>query len=145
MAKKTFSLEEANQILDSIKNHVEDIVEINKKILHTSKDVETLFDIWGNTVMEKNNPDNNLYIEMIERGAFLSEELKMKINEVEETGCYIKDLKLGLIDFPYEHQGKTVLLCWKVGEDEIRHWHDIHAGFSSRKPIEDLKPVSKEQ
>lgn len=80
MAKKTFTLEEANQTLEEIRPHVEVIVDINEKIIHTSKDVENLFDIWGDNVMEKNNPDHEIYFELIERGSFLSNELKERVD-----------------------------------------------------------------
>ncbi|MBU0530133.1 MAG: DUF2203 domain-containing protein [Candidatus Aenigmatarchaeota archaeon] len=144
MAKKTFTLEEANQTLEEIRPHVEVIVDINEKIIHTSKDVENLFDIWGDNVMEKNNPDHEIYFELIERGSFLSNELKERVIEVEKIGCYLKDFKLGLVNFPFEHEGKKVFLSWKLGEKSIDYWHEMNSGFSGRKRIDELnKPISQ--
>jgi len=147
MSEKTFSLEEAQETLKKVKPRVEEVVEINRTIQYTSKDMETLFDIWGDSVMEKGNPDNGLYLNMIEKGDMLADEMKNRLSEIEEVGCHVKDLKLGLIDFPFDHEGRRVFLCWKLGEDKIKYWHDAHAGFTGRKHINELinRPISQEQ
>jgi hypothetical protein len=49
----------------------------------------------------------------------------------------VKDLDIGLLDFPCQVEGRTVLLCWKLGEQGITHWHDTSEGFAGRKPIDD--------
>lgn len=56
-------------------------------------------------------------------------------NELEELGVLLKGESQGLVDFPWEKDGKVVFLCWKLGEPEIRYWHEIEAGFSGRKPL----------
>ena len=45
------------------------------------------------------------------------------------------DLDEGLVDFPALHRGETVLLCWQLGEDEIRYWHSVEGGFAGRRPL----------
>ena len=55
--------------------------------------------------------------------------------ELNEIGCELKGIDEGLIDFPSEREGRTVYLCWKLGEDEITHWHELDTGFSSRQPL----------
>ena len=49
----------------------------------------------------------------------------------------MKDLDIGLLDFPCQVEGRTVLLCWKLGEKGITHWHDPSEGFAGRKPIDE--------
>lgn len=62
--------------------------------------------------------------------------LKAVIEKIYATGCQIKDLDMGLVDFPTLYHGNEVLLCWKLGEDAIRFWHGLEDGFSGRKPID---------
>jgi hypothetical protein len=59
------------------------------------------------------------------------------IQEVESLGCVIKDLDLGLVDFPARRGPTQVYLCWRLGEAEIRHWHGLEEGFAGRKPLGD--------
>jgi hypothetical protein len=49
----------------------------------------------------------------------------------------VKDLDIGLLDFPCEVEGRTLLLCWKLGEKGITHWHSTTEGFAGRKPIDE--------
>jgi len=56
--------------------------------------------------------------------------------ELEEIGVQVKDLEQGLLDFPSVMDGKTVLLCWKLGEKEIGFWHSVEDGFAGRKPLD---------
>jgi hypothetical protein len=57
------------------------------------------------------------------------------IDELAEQGAEVKDIDEGLIDFPALRQGETVLLCWQLGEDEIRYWHRVEDGFAGRRPL----------
>ena len=72
----------------------------------------------------------------------LSEILKSALNRILETGCLIKDLDVGLLDFPAVINQLDVYLCWKLGEDRIRFYHRQDEGFASRKPLDprDLGP-----
>jgi len=58
------------------------------------------------------------------------------IEKLEELGVVLKDLDLGLLDFPSVRQGEEVLLCWQVGEDSVTTWHGLEEGFAGRKPID---------
>lgn len=62
--------------------------------------------------------------------------LKHAIEKVQEFGCLVKDLDIGLIDFPTLFQGDEVYLCWKLGETGIQVWHGVQEGFRGRKPID---------
>ncbi len=66
-------------------------------------------------------------------------ETKMReaIDKIHETGCIVKDLDVGLVDFPSLLEGEEVYLCWKLGEERITYWHGIHEGFAGRKPLDD--------
>jgi hypothetical protein len=67
----------------------------------------------------------------------LTEELNQTIDEIQQTGCVIKDLEMGLVDFPSLRGGEEVYLCWKLGEEHIGYWHGIEEGFAGRKPLDE--------
>ncbi len=64
------------------------------------------------------------------------QEAKDTLAEIEEIGVQVKDLEQGLLDFPCVLDGRTVLLCWKLGEKEIGYWHAPEDGFEGRKPLD---------
>jgi hypothetical protein len=61
--------------------------------------------------------------------------LRRAMEQIRETGCLVKDLDIGLVDFPALRRGVEVCLCWKLGERSIGHWHGMDEGFRGRKPI----------
>jgi hypothetical protein len=63
--------------------------------------------------------------------------VKDSLAEIDATGVQVKDLDMGLLDFPCVVDGRTVLLCWKLGEKGITHWHGVEEGFAGRKPIDE--------
>jgi hypothetical protein len=72
----------------------------------------------------------------------LAETLRTALNHILETGCVIKDLDTGLLDFPSRINKEEVYLCWRLGEDRIRFYHRQDEGFAGRKPLDprDLGP-----
>ena len=62
-------------------------------------------------------------------------ELAHAVDAIVEHGVEVKDVDEGLVDFPALHHGETVLLCWKLGEDEIGYWHSVEEGFAGRRPL----------
>ena len=62
--------------------------------------------------------------------------MRSGIEAVVETGCLVKDLDIGLVDFPTLFRGVEVYLCWKLGESGIGFWHGVDEGFRGRKPID---------
>jgi hypothetical protein len=62
--------------------------------------------------------------------------LKSLVERIHDTGCQVKDLDMGLVDFPTLYQEEEVLLCWKLGESGIEYWHGLEEGFRGRKPID---------
>jgi hypothetical protein len=64
-----------------------------------------------------------------------SEKTRSAVEEIEAIGCKVKDIDLGLIDFPGRLNGEDVFWCWRLGEHRIRFWHRPDEGFDGRKPI----------
>jgi hypothetical protein len=65
----------------------------------------------------------------------LARELAHTVDDLAARGVQVKDVDEGLVDFPALRQGETVLLCWKLGEDEIRYWHTLDGGFAGRQEL----------
>ena len=63
------------------------------------------------------------------------EQLEKEIQKLEELGCILKDMSIGLIDFPAVRLGTRVWLCWKLGEKTVAFWHGLNEGYGGRKSI----------
>lgn len=57
------------------------------------------------------------------------------VEELTPIGCALKGFEDGLVDFPSRLQDRDILLCWKLGEPEIMHWHELDTGFAGRQPL----------
>jgi hypothetical protein len=62
---------------------------------------------------------------------------KDAIEEIDAIGVQVKDLDIGLLDFPCKLDNEIVLLCCKMGETKITHWHTVESGFQGRQPLDD--------
>lgn len=61
--------------------------------------------------------------------------IREALGKIEQAGCVVKDLDVGLVDFPSVVNDEQVYLCWKLGEERIRYWHRMDEGFAGRKPL----------
>ena len=66
----------------------------------------------------------------------LANEITESVERVNDLGCLVKDLELGLVDFYALQEGDPVFLCWQFGEPAVSHWHGVDEGYASRKPLE---------
>lgn len=67
----------------------------------------------------------------------LVDALKEDVAALRRQGCIVKDVDAGLVDWYACKEGRDVFLCWKLGEKEVRYWHDVDVGFAGRRPISD--------
>ncbi|MGI8990847.1 MAG: DUF2203 domain-containing protein [Bryobacteraceae bacterium] len=65
-----------------------------------------------------------------------ADRLKTALEEIQDVGCVVKDLDIGLVDFPTLFRGEEVYLCWRMDEPDIEFWHGVHEGFQGRKAID---------
>ena len=63
--------------------------------------------------------------------------VRESLAEIDSIGVQVKDLEAGLLDFPFRLDEEIVLLCWRIGEPAIKHWHAMDAGFKSRQPVDE--------
>jgi len=65
------------------------------------------------------------------------ERVRESISEIDTIGVQVKDLETGLLDFPFRLDEEIVLLCWRMGEPAIEHWHTVDSGFQGRQPVDE--------
>ncbi|MBN1553670.1 MAG: DUF2203 domain-containing protein [Phycisphaerae bacterium] len=65
--------------------------------------------------------------------------LQTCLEELDQIGVELRDFARGIVDFPCLHEDRLISLCWLFGEEEVTHWHERHAGFACRQPIELLQ------
>lgn len=63
--------------------------------------------------------------------------VRESIAEIDAIGVQVKDIETGLLDFPFRLDDDVVLLCWRIGEPSIEHWHTLDAGFKGRQPVDE--------
>ena len=122
VGRKVFSLDEANRSLPLVRRIVEDIVAAHRE-LHSLRDQMA-------DAMDRRAVDHDIEHE--------TRRMETLQNELEVVGCELKDPSIGLIDFLGQHQGREIYLCWKLGEDQVQYWHELHSGFASRRPVSQL-------
>jgi len=66
-----------------------------------------------------------------------AERLVEIINRIQDTGVLVKDVDVGLVDFPSLVEGEEIYLCWKLGEERIAFWHGVDEGYAGRKPLDE--------
>lgn len=134
MKKKTFTLDEAQNLLPVMESLLRTSMESKKLI----EEIEEEFKNINHSVFLRGGVQ--LDIVTLSRRRAESDKAIQRVKdamaEIESIGALVKDLDMGLIDFPCVVDNTTVLLCWKMGEDRITHWHGTNEGFASRKPVD---------
>ena len=120
-----FTLQEANEALQTIRPLMDEVQAIRQKIVSTQPEA------W--TAIEKSvgNGGNRTLSRLVQD----FEKLDALVHRIQDTGVLIKDINIGLMDFPALRDGQEVYLCWQYGEGEIAFWHEVDAGFAGRQPI----------
>jgi hypothetical protein len=129
---RVFTLEEANAALTELRPIVERMVQHRRDLTAAqARQVELVTRIAGNGG-DMVPSDLHDLAETIQREADAISDCAEQINQ---AGAQVKSLEEGLLDFPAKRGEEDVLLCWKLGEDEIRFWHGTDEGFSARKRL----------
>lgn len=66
-----------------------------------------------------------------------TQRVRESLTEIDSIGVQVKDLETGLLDFPCKLDDGIVLLCWRMGETSIEHWHTVESGFQGRQPVDE--------
>ena len=136
MAKKYFTIESAQKQIPRIKKSLSKLQNLKKAIEAILSVKIDPNEIGFDEFHETNTKLNKEYHK-------LSYEFYKELEQLEKIGCLLKDLERGLVDFYCKFEGKDIFLCWKLGEDKIKAWHEIDAGFGGRQPVVDFEECQK--
>lgn len=123
-SQRRFTVAEANKTLPLVRRIVADIVGTHEEIAQLQEQLEAAKA--GQQLVLQDRLQRTLG------------HLQDYVDELTEVGCDLKDYRLGLIDFTGQHNGRDICLCWKLGEETVGYWHELHTGFSGRQPVSQL-------
>ena len=124
--KRRFTLAEANKSLSLVRRIVADIVRVHREANARHEKLERT----------TNARDRQALTEALQGD---QKHLREYVDELADVGCELKDFETGLVDFIGRHQGRDVYLCWKLGEEKIEYWHELHTGFAGRQSVSTLE------
>ena len=134
MSDRTFTLDEAQSLLPVLESLLRTAIAAKKLIEETDAEQQAL--------QHRVFLNGGMFLDVVplarRKGERARAEQRAKdaVAEIDSIGVQVKDLDIGLLDFPCEVDGKIILLCWKLGEKGITHWHGTDEGFAGRKPID---------
>jgi hypothetical protein len=135
MSIRTFTLTEAQRLLPILESLLKTAISSKKLVEDVDGELQEIAHrvfLNGGTLIR--------VVEVARRKAEREKAIqraKDAVAEIHATGVQVKDLDIGLLDFPCKVEGEIVLLCWKLGETKITHWHSTEEGFAGRKPIDE--------
>jgi hypothetical protein len=135
MADRTFTLQEAQNLLPVLESLLRAAMDGKKLIEAVDNELQDL----AHRVMMSGGLLVNV-VQMARRKAEREKAIhrvKDTLAEINAIGVQVKDIDIGLLDFPCKVEGRIVLLCWKLGERGITHWHTSSEGFAGRKPVDE--------
>jgi hypothetical protein len=124
---KIFTLPEANQLIPFLEEHLTAIKRGKAVLVKTKPEIRRAA---ANAPRGGGSLAGPHYVRALEQ-------ISRALQEIHELGVHLKDLDLGLCDFPFMMEGRVVYLCWKLGEQEITWWHEISSGYNNRQPLEE--------
>lgn len=129
-----FTLRQAEQMLPEVESAIRDAISLKSEYQQAEAEWQGFsrrVTILGGVLV-----DHSQLRQQKDRRESIAQQLKEVLEKINEYGCVVKDLDIGLIDFPTQLNGEEVYLCWKLGEPGIQFWHGVHEGFRGRKPID---------
>lgn len=123
MSKRFFTVEEARELLPLVRSLVEEMVSAARNL---DSNRELAVTMARRASLDTGGPEAAGYVEKLL-------ELADVIKRLRQTGCLVKDLRTGLVDFPHLREGREVFLCWKLGEQDILFWHEVDEGYAGRR------------
>ena len=135
MSDRTFTLDEAQSLLPVLESLLRTAIK--------SKKVVDEIDAEQQALQHRVFLNGGTFLNIVPIARRKAERAKAEqrakdaLAEIDSIGVQVKDLSIGLLVFPCGVEGQTILLCWKLGEKSITHWHGIEEGFAGRKPIDE--------
>ena len=130
--EREFTLEEANAAVRELRPVGERMVEHGRRLARAQREQRQLVTRIAGNGGDMQPSDLRELAEAIQAEA---DAIGACAEEINAAGAQIKSLEEGLLDFPSRRDGEEILLCWRLGEDDIRYWHGLEEGFAGRKPL----------
>ncbi len=130
------SIEEANRMLPLLARVVGDIVRVWDQIILKRTELECIEKNSDRTESANRQDEVQEFKNELNR---LIDRINGYIREIEDLGCFVQEFKRGVINFPSLYVGRKVFLCWKPGDGEVRHWHELDESYNERTPIRDYR------
>ncbi len=132
---KTFTLDEAQSLLPVLESLLKRAMEGRQSAEKVEAGLNSIAQrIYFSGGMRVNGPEIAKQRAELET---LLKQIREIIAEIDAIGVQVKDLDSGLLDFPCRVDDEVVLLCWRMGEPAIEHWHTMEAGFQGRQPVDE--------
>ena len=128
--ERLFTLEEANAAVVELRPVVAEMVEHGRALAEAQREQRALVTRIAGNGGDMQPSDLQELAARIQREA---DAIAACAQRIDAAGAQIKSLEEGLLDFPSLRDDEFVLLCWKLGEDDIRYWHGVDEGFAGRK------------
>jgi hypothetical protein len=130
--KKYFTLDDARRALPLVKRIAADIQTTQADRFRLHGELSTLVpDLAADRILQLQNALDKQ-----------TNRLENLVEELHKVGVDLKDPARALLDFPAIHNGREIMLCWKGGEENITHWHEVDTGYAGRRPVEELQDQS---
>ena len=133
---KTFTVSEANTLLPNVKALIEQLQGLQRSIAQTTQQLDELVSKLSQGDGYPIHALKDQIVNVARHQLQLIEAFQSTLNSLQELGCELKDLALGLVDFYGMREGELVYLCWKLGEDQIHFWHTLEGGYASRQALD---------
>ena len=132
---KIFTLQEAERLVPTVKELLQRAIESKSEVETVEGELQGISERINLLGGSEINPAAVLKLKRGKDEALRT--LRNVVGQIEASGCLVKDLDSGLVDFPALLGDEEVYLCWKLGEDSISYWHRVEEGYAGRKPIGD--------
>ncbi|HEY1340973.1 MAG TPA: DUF2203 domain-containing protein [Bryobacteraceae bacterium] len=132
---KRFTLDEAQSLIPEVDRLLREAISLKSDYQDAERAVQSFNErvmLMGGVLLKREE-----ILAAKQRRDAAAGRLRVSIESVQELGCVVKDLDIGLIDFPTVFRGVEVYLCWKLGEPAIAFWHGLDEGFRGRKAIDE--------
>ena len=129
-ARKYLTLEEAQRLVPQVRKRLLKVMKLNTAIEILSE-IEISFD--DETEATFSDIKFNKKFHSLCHRLFSELELLMKM------GAMLDDIEKGTVNFYSVHNGKPVVLCWRLGDKHIKYWREMDEDFSERKPLSNLR------
>jgi hypothetical protein len=129
-----FTLRQAEQLLPQVESAIRDAIALKSEYQKTESEIQEFqrrVSMQGGVRVDRAG-----FLDRQRRRDSTALQLNAAIETIQDYGCLVKDLDIGLLDFPTLLNGQEVYLCWKLGENGIHFWHRVEEGFRGRKPVD---------